>query len=153
MRKLHPVVRILLVAIAAVVALVVIAGIFLIAGDDSSDASTDLATTTVTVSSDSGGEQVTTTSPPDEGASVADLAERFRQAVNARDVEPVGEFAPTASAETLEFLIGGGPYENVDCYVRDGKDECRVANGIVDFTFVVDANTAFVTEIMYVGGE
>ena len=153
MNKMHPVVRVLLTAVAAVAALVVIAAVFLISGDESSDASTDLATTTLAASSDSGGEPVTTTLPPDEAASVVAVAEQFRLAVNGRNVESVAEFAPTASADTLEFLIGGGPYEKVDCYVFDGKDECRVVNGIADFMFVVDAGLASVTDVTYGGGE
>lgn len=153
MNKMHPVVRILLMAVAAVAALVVIAAIFLLSGDESSDASTDLATTTVPVSSDSGGEPVTTTPPPDEAASVMAVAEQFRLAVNGRNVESVAKFAPTASAFMLEFLIGGGPYEKVDCYVFDGKDECRVVNGIADFAFVVDASSGSISTVTYVGGE
>ena len=152
MRSLHPAVRILAIGCAAVLALIVVADVLLISGDDSSDAATDLATPAA-ASSDSNGEDATTTSPPAEVASVADIADRFRQAVNARDAEPVAEFAPTATAATLEFLIGGGPYEKVDCYIFDGKDECRVVNGTADFTFGVDVSMTSVTEITYVGGE
>jgi hypothetical protein len=44
------------------------------------------------------------------------------------------------------------PYETVNCYVWEGRDECSVINGIADFAFVVDAATGLVTEITYVGG-
>ena len=153
MKTLHPAIRILLIVVAGVAALVAIAAVFLLAGDDASDASADLTTTTVAAPVDSGSEQATTTSPAGEGESVGDIAERFRQAVNARDAGSVSGFAPTASADTLEFLIGGGPYEKVNCYVFDGNDECRVVNGIADFTFVVDASSGSISAVTYVGGE
>jgi hypothetical protein len=153
MKALHPVIRILLIVVAAVMALIAFAAIFLISGDDSSDASADLTATTVAASTDSGNGEVTTTSAADEGANVAGIAERFRQAVNGGDIGSVSEFAPTASADLLEFLIGGGPYDTVECYVFDGKDECRVVNGIADFTFAVDTSSDCVSEVTYVGGE
>lgn len=153
MTKLHPVVRMLLIAALSVVTMIAVASVFLIVGDESSDASADLTTTTVGVSTDPGSENVTATSLADRGSSVDDVAERFRQTVNGRDVGSVSKFAPTASADTLDFLIGGGPYQKVDCYVFEGKDECRVVNGIADFAFAVDASSGSVSEVTYVGGE
>ncbi len=138
MRKMPPVLRLLFVVFAIVAAMTVIAAAFLIAGDDATDATPDQPATSVATSEDE---------------SVADIAEQFRQAVNARGDERVAELAPTTSEGTLEFLIGGGPYEKVDCYTFNGNDECRVVNGIADFTFTVDAASATVTEITYVGGE
>lgn len=86
------------------------------------------------------------------GATVIEIARLFQDAVNSRDVAAVTDFAPTASEFILDFLIGGGPYDNVDCYRNNGKDECRVINGIADFTFVVDVESGLVTEVTYVGG-
>ena len=78
----------------------------------------------------------------------------FQTAVNSRDTSAVAEMTSTTSQATLDFLIGGGPYETLDCYQFEGSDECRmVSNGIADFTFVVDVESAQITEVTYVGGE
>lgn len=80
------------------------------------------------------------------------IAERLRTAVNNRDAESVAEMAPNTPADTLDFFIGGGPFESVECYVFEGKDECHLVNGIADFVFNVDMGSGLVTEITYVGG-
>ena len=85
--------------------------------------------------------------------SVDDIAEAFRQAINSRDDDRVTALAPGTPEGTREFLIGGGPYDTVDCYQFNGREECRVINGIADFTFVVDVMTASVVDVTYVGGE
>ena len=82
-----------------------------------------------------------------------DIAQGFREAVNSRDAELVAALAPTSTEGTLEFLIGGGPYAKVDCYVFDGHDECSVVNGAADFAFIVDVSAGLVTEVTYVGGQ
>jgi hypothetical protein len=86
------------------------------------------------------------------GATVTEIARLFQDAVNSRDAATVAELAPTASDFILDFLIGGGPYDTVDCYRYNGGDECRVINGIADFTFVVDVQSGLVTQVVYVGG-
>jgi hypothetical protein len=80
------------------------------------------------------------------------VGERFREVVNDRNMEAVAGLAPTSSTEIREFLLGGGPYETVDCYEFAGRDECHVVNGIADFVFVIDVARGLVTEITYVGG-
>lgn len=89
-----------------------------------------------------------------EAASAIDIARGFQTAVNSGDTAEVAELTSTTPVATLDFLIGGGPYETLDCYQFEGSDECRlVSDGIADFTFVVDVESVQIDEITYVGGE
>ena len=92
------------------------------------------------------------TGPEETSGAVVEIAKLFQDAINTKDVTAVAALAPTTPEATLEFLIGGGPYETVDCYKYDGHDECHVVNGIADFVFVVDVESRLITEVTYVGG-
>lgn len=92
-----------------------------------------------------------TTAPPQ--ATVADIGRQFTDMLNARDVGAVAAMAPSATEFMRDFIIGGGPYDSVDCYMFNGMDECHVVHEIADFTFGVDVASGLVTDITYVGGE
>ena len=117
----------------------------------SSDTSNEATTSTSTSTTSSTTTQPESTEAP-ATATVLEIAERLRDAANRRDAVAVADLAPTTSQDTREFFIGGSPYETVNCYVWEGRDECSVINGIADFAFVVDAAAGLVTEITYVGG-
>ena len=104
----------------------------------------DAASTTTTA-------QVPGAQPGPETA--ADLAVLFREAVNTRDTGVVIALAPDTNDSIADFLIGGGPYATVSCDRFAGKDECHMANGIADFSFIVDVTSGLVSEVTYVGGE
>lgn len=87
------------------------------------------------------------------GDPVQVVPEQFRAALNSRDNAEVARLAPTTPEGTVEFIVGGSPYPNVDCHQRAGRDECRVVNGIADFVFVVDVDSGLVSAVTYVGGE
>lgn len=96
--------------------------------------------------------QVTTTTTTAAPSSVSEIGEALRAAANNRDAAAVAELAPTSNDDIRDFFIGGSPYEKVDCFVFDGKDQCQVNNGIADFIFTVDVSSGLVTDIEYVGG-
>ena len=122
-------------ALAAFVVAIALGVLFLLGGDDSEAAGTEPVAFR-------------------EAPGTIDIARDFQTAVNSRDTSAVAVMTSTTSQATLDFLIGGGPYETLDCYQFEGSDECRmVSNGIADFTFVVDVESAQITEVTYVGGE
>ena len=98
--------------------------------------------------------ETTTTTAPGASSplSAAELGERFRQALNSGDVAAVSALAPTIASETLQDVMGVGPYETVDCLVLEGRDVCSISHDGTPYDFVLDLSAGLVTEIFYTGG-
>ena len=135
-------------AIAAALTVAALSGCT--SGSGSSDAGSLPPTPTSVVASAS-----SPTEPPATPAgqcTVEDLAGEFIDVVNARDTAAVARFAPGATVDTVDFLIGGGPYDNLSCTEFNGAQVCRVSNQAADFEFGVDTASGTVVDLVYVGG-